>query len=63
LSRQIGLLFILKFLLKRLSLSEVELQFSKLLSIKGKAIVLDYPEIGIDVDKPSDLELVRKILA
>lgn len=63
LSKQIGLFFILKFLFKQLSLSEVEAQFSRLLNIKGKAVILEYPEIGIDVDKPSDLELVRKVLA
>lgn len=63
LSRQIGFLFILKFLLRQLSLREVETQFSKLLGIKGRTVILDYPEIGIDVDKPSDLELVRKVLA
>lgn len=63
LSRQIGLLFILKFLFRQLSLKEVEVQFSKLLNINGKAVILEYPEIGIDVDKPSDLELVRKVLA
>jgi molybdopterin-guanine dinucleotide biosynthesis protein A len=63
LSKQIGLLFILRFLLRQLSLKEVELQFSKLLGIRGKAVIIDFPEIGIDVDKPSDLELVRKVLA
>lgn len=63
LSRQIGLLFILKFLLKVLSLQETEQRFSQLLGIKGKAVICHYPEVGIDVDKPSDLELVRKVLA
>lgn len=60
---QIGPLFIIKFMLRRLSLAEVEERFSKLLGLKGKAIILEYPEIGIDVDKPSDLELVRRVLA
>lgn len=63
LSRQIGFCFVLKFLCRMLSLRETEARFSQLLELKGKAVIMDYPEIGIDVDKPSDLELVRKILA
>lgn len=63
LSRQIGFCFVLKFLCRMLSLEETEARFSELLKLKGKAVIMDYPEIGIDVDKPSDLELVRKVLA
>lgn len=62
LSRQIGIMFIIKYLLKLLSLEETEKKFSKLLRIKGFAVISQYPEVGIDVDKPSDLELVRRIL-
>lgn len=63
LSRQIGLMFIIKYLLHRLSLREVEVKFSQLLGIKGYGIISRYPEVGIDVDKPSDLEYVRQVLA
>ncbi|HHX51815.1 MAG TPA: NTP transferase domain-containing protein [Clostridia bacterium] len=63
LSRQIGIVFILKFLLRLLSLREVEIKFSNLLGIKGEGVISRYPEVGIDVDKPSDLALVRRILA
>ncbi|NLC38849.1 MAG: NTP transferase domain-containing protein [Clostridia bacterium] len=63
LSRQIGFVFILKFLLRLLSLREVETKFSNLLGIKGEGVIFRYPEVGIDVDKPSDLALVRRILA
>lgn len=63
LSRQIGFFFVLKFLCRMLTLKETEARFSQLLRLKGKAVIMDYPEIGIDVDKPSDLELVRKVLA
>lgn len=63
LSCQIGPLFIVKYLLHRLSLRETEMKFSKLLGIRGYGIISNYPEVGIDVDKPSDLELVKRILA
>jgi molybdopterin-guanine dinucleotide biosynthesis protein A len=62
LCRLIGPMFIMKYLLHRLSLREVELKFSRLLGIEGYGIISNYPEIGIDVDKPSDLEFVRQIL-
>lgn len=63
LSKQIGWGFILKFLLRFLSIEETEKRFSDLLNIKGSAIISPYPEIGVDVDKLSDLELARKVLA
>lgn len=63
LSKQIGWGFILKFLLRILSIGETEKRFSDLLGIKGFAIISPYPEIGVDVDKLSDLELAREILA
>lgn len=63
LCRQIGPMFIIKYLLHRLSLREVEIKFSQLLGIRGYGIISSYPEVSIDVDKPSDLEFVRQILA
>ncbi|MBS4024415.1 MAG: nucleotidyltransferase family protein [Clostridia bacterium] len=63
LAKLIGVGFIIKFLLRQLTIAEAENQVSKLLGVVGKAIVSPYPEIGVDVDKPSDLELVRKVLS
>jgi len=62
LARVIGWDVIIKFLLKRLDVGEVERRVSKLLNLDGAGIVSAYPEIGVDVDKPSDLELVRSLL-
>jgi len=60
---QIGPFFILKFLLRRLSLAEAERRFSELLGVRGKAVITPYPEIGVDVDKPTDLELAWRVLS
>ncbi|MGI9952557.1 NTP transferase domain-containing protein [Moorellaceae bacterium AZ2] len=60
---QIGPFFILKFVLRRLSLAEVERRFSELLGVRGVAVITPYPEIGVDVDKPDDLELARRVLS
>ena len=58
----VGMLFLIKFLTKRLSLQEAERKVSQLLEIEGKVVISPYPELGVDVDKPSDLALVAKQL-
>ncbi len=55
----LGWSFVLRFLLGSLSLKKVEKRVTDILGINGAVIPSRYPEIGIDVDKPSDLELVR----
>lgn len=51
--------FVLSFLMGTLNLSKVKERVTNLLGITGAVIQSPYPELGIDVDKPSDLELVR----
>jgi len=63
LCRLIGLSFVLKYLLRILAVEDVQKKVSELLGISGKVVVSQYPEIGVDVDKPGDLELARRILA
>lgn len=55
-------LFILKYLKKKLSVTDVEQFLSHLLHFKAKAVYSQSVEIAIDVDKISDLELVRSTL-
>lgn len=55
-------LFILKYLFKTLSVTDLELFLSGLLNFKARAVFSQSVEIGIDVDKLSDLELVRNTL-
>jgi len=62
LCRLLGLKFVFKFLLHRLSLGEAEAKMSALLRVKGVAVVSQYAEVGVDVDKPSDLQLARRWL-
>jgi len=58
----IGVRYFFKYIFRSLSIKDVEQRISQLFNIKGRAIVVTYPEIGVDVDKLSDLELVEKIL-
>jgi GTP:adenosylcobinamide-phosphate guanylyltransferase len=59
LCRLLGWSFVFRFLCGSLKLQDVEQRVSQLLQITGAVILSPYPELGIDVDKPSDLELVR----
>lgn len=56
----LGPVFIFKFLARRLSIAELERRLPDMFGLSGKAIISGYAEIGTDVDKLSDLELVRK---
>jgi molybdopterin-guanine dinucleotide biosynthesis protein A len=51
-----------QYIMRRLSIEAVEKRFYEALGIKGKAIISPYAEVGVDVDKPSDLELAHKYL-
>ena len=58
----LGLKIILKFLFKTLTLKEVEKRVTDMLGYNSIAAMVSYPEIMIDLDKPSDLKLIRKFL-
>ena len=61
-ARLLGLVCLVKLLLGRLSIAEIETRVEKKLRFKGVAVITPYAEIGIDVDKPADLALVREVL-
>jgi GTP:adenosylcobinamide-phosphate guanylyltransferase len=59
----IGFDILLSLLLRRLSLARAETLVSRRLGIQGHAIQCPYAEIGMDVDKPHQLEIMRADLA
>lgn len=59
----LGAGFVFSYFTKQLSISQLEERFSNLLQVKARAVISSYPEIGFDVDKPSDLALIRKKLS
>lgn len=63
LARLFGFKLVWKYIIKRLSIQEAEKRFYEVIGVKGKAVISDYAEVGVDVDKPSDLEIARKYLA
>jgi GTP:adenosylcobinamide-phosphate guanylyltransferase len=63
LCRLIGLGFVLKFLMRSLTIADAERKVSALLGrIKGIVVMSKFPEVGVDVDKPADLALALRIL-
>lgn len=63
LCKLLGLGFVIKFLLRSLTIAEAEKKVSQLLGmIKGVVVVSAFPEVGVDVDKPGDLELVLRTM-
>ena len=62
LSRLLGLKFIVKFMFKQLSIGEIESRVEDILQFRGVGVISPYPQVGIDVDKPSDLQLARQML-
>jgi GTP:adenosylcobinamide-phosphate guanylyltransferase len=58
--RVLGFTFLVRLLMGNLPISKVEDKIQKMFNVRGSAILTDFPEIGNDVDKPSDLEFVNK---
>jgi len=58
----LGLKFIFKFIFKTLTLEEVERRVTGILGYNSIAVMISHPEVMIDLDKLSDLELIRKYL-
>ncbi|MFW5998858.1 MAG: nucleotidyltransferase family protein [Halanaerobiaceae bacterium] len=60
LSRILGIKFIFKFIFGNLSIKEIEKRVTEVIGYKGLGLIIDYPEVGYDVDKPTDLELMER---
>jgi hypothetical protein len=59
----LGFMFLIKLLFGKVSIPSARKKVDKMFGIKADALLTQYPEIGNDVDKPSDLEFVSKYLA
>jgi len=54
--------FVLRFLLRRVTIAELEARVSELFGVRAVAVETPYVEIGLDVDKPEDYKLVVGLL-
>ena len=57
-----GLKFCLAFLLRRLTVSDIEQHLSALWTRRCHALIMPSPEIAMDVDKPSDWQLINEYM-
>jgi len=58
-ARLLGFKTIIKFLFRRLSIKDAEELSERLLQATGHVIISPYADLGMDVDKPHQLEMVR----
>lgn len=63
LARDVGVGLLIRLLLGRLSVHQVEQRVGGLLGISGRALIFPYAEAGVDVDKPEDLAMAERDLA
>ncbi|MDR1159943.1 MAG: NTP transferase domain-containing protein [Syntrophomonadaceae bacterium] len=61
--RMFGAAIFIRYLFKQLTLPYAEKTFRRIIGISGKAIISPFAEVGVDVDKPSDLELAQQHLS
>lgn len=57
----LGWKFLLKLIMGHLKIAEIEGRIFSQFHFKAVGVISPYPEIGIDVDKPSDLKLVQRV--
>lgn len=62
-ARILSIGFMIQLLLGSLTISKAEKKFSRVMNIKARAIISEYPEVGNDVDKPSDVIMAAAYLS
>lgn len=62
LCQMVGWGVLLKFLCRTLSLRDIEQSANRLFGFRCQAVISEFAEMGIDVDKPTDLEFVEQKL-
>jgi molybdopterin-guanine dinucleotide biosynthesis protein A len=60
--RLLGFGTLIKFAFRRLTIADAEQVASRALGCQGRAVITPYPEMGMDVDKPHQLDMVQTIL-
>lgn len=58
----LGWTTLMKFVCGYLSVEAAKMRVSKILAVQGIVIRSKYPEIGMDIDKPDDINLVKQYL-
>ena len=59
----LGWKYLCSLLAGNLTIKQIEERVANILKINAVGIISPFPEVGIDVDKPSDLQLVTEVLS
>jgi molybdopterin-guanine dinucleotide biosynthesis protein A len=62
LARLFGFRVLLRFALRRLTIAQAEARASYVLGASVRAVISDYPEIGVNVDRVSDIALAEELV-
>ncbi len=54
---------LVQYALGRLSVAKLERRMEEKFGLRARAVEVDYPEMGMDVDKPFQLEICRRLLS
>lgn len=57
--RLVGLGFLGRFALRQMTVTDAARHVSKAINVRGRAVLTPFAEMGMDVDKPHQLEIVR----
>jgi len=60
--RMAGIQIIIKYLLHRLSLHDLEKVGARLLQCEGRGVLSPYADLGMDVDKAHQLTIAQQVL-
>ena len=61
-ARMIGFGFIIRFLLRRMTAYEAGLHAAKRINLNGQVVITQYAELGMDVDKLHQYEMIKAYL-
>jgi len=57
-----GFSVLVKFALRRLSVADAEAQASRVLRARVRAVISSFPEMAVNVDRPSDVALAERLI-
>lgn len=61
-AQTLGFMFLVRLLLGRLAITQLEEHIRRRFGLVGRAVIIPWAEVGIDVDKKADMELVQAYL-
>jgi GTP:adenosylcobinamide-phosphate guanylyltransferase len=60
--KMLGIKFLYRFLRKKVTIADAENKASQIIGGKAKAVIFPYPELGTDVDKKADYDLMQALM-